>query len=105
MYGQSVTLTATVTARFGGTPNGTMTFKDGANILATVPCSGKCTLITAKLTTGSHSITAAYSGSPSYLSSTSTAAVVSEAGDIQYSAPILSQSFNAGDNRNFHGDR
>ena len=56
VYGQSVTLTATVTARFGGTPNGSVTFKDGTNALATVYCSGKSTFVTSKLMSGSHSM-------------------------------------------------
>lgn len=73
VYGQSVTLTATVTARFGGTPNGSVTFKDGTNALATVYCSGKSTFVTSKLMSGSHSISATYNGSSLYMSSTSTA--------------------------------
>ncbi len=75
VYGQSVTLTATVTARYGGTPNGSVTFKDGTNALGTGTCSGsgKSTLVVSKLTSGSHSITATYNGNSLYLSGTSSA--------------------------------
>lgn len=73
LYGQAVTLTATVTPRFGGIPNGSVTFRDGASVLGTVYCSGKSTLVVSKLTFGSHAVTATYSGSSTYLSSTSTA--------------------------------
>ncbi len=70
--GQSVTFTATV----GGTlaspaATGTVTFADGSTPLGTVPVSGgKATLTTSALAFGSHSITATYSGDPTYVSST-----------------------------------
>lgn len=75
VYGQSVTLTATVTSRFGGTTNGSVTFKDGTKILGTGTCSGsgKSMIVVSKLTSGSHSITATYNGSSFYLSSASSA--------------------------------
>ncbi|HEY4416901.1 MAG TPA: autotransporter-associated beta strand repeat-containing protein [Verrucomicrobiae bacterium] len=62
VYGQSVTFTATVTTSGGGTPSGSVTFKDGATTLATVTLdgTGKGTLATNGLSIGSHSITAVY---------------------------------------------
>lgn len=72
-YGQSITMTATVTSQ-AGTPGGSVTFYDGATNIGsqTLNGSGIATL-TAPLTTGSHSITASYAGNSGFLSSTSTA--------------------------------
>ena len=63
VYGDTVNLTATV-GTSGGTPGGAVTFYDGNTALATVPVDGTGTAIftTSDLSTGSHSITAAYSG-------------------------------------------
>ncbi len=67
--GQSVTLTATV-ALSGAT--GTIQFLDGATSLGTVPLSGTtASLSTAALVSGSHNITAVYSGDANYSTSTS----------------------------------
>jgi uncharacterized repeat protein (TIGR03803 family) len=80
-FGQSVILTATVTAT-SGTPTGTVTFKNGTATLATVTLSGGGAKYTNKtLAVGTHSITAVYNGSASFAASTSTAVsqVVSKA--------------------------
>jgi len=72
-YNQSVTFTATVTAT-GGTPTGTVTFKDGSSTLGTgTLSSGKATLAISTLAVASHSITAVYAASGSFLGSTSAA--------------------------------
>jgi hypothetical protein len=69
--GQAVTFTATV-AGGGGTPTGTVTFKDGGATIGTGTLSGgAASITTASLTTGNHSITAAYGGNGSFASSTS----------------------------------
>jgi hypothetical protein len=69
--GQSVTFTATVTSS-SGTPTGSVTFLDGATVLATVGLSGGvATFTTSTLTLGSHSITASYSGSATLAASVS----------------------------------
>src|SRR6516164_2353986 len=63
--GQSVGFTATVSvvAPGTGTPNGSVTFQDGATSLATVTLSsGAATFTASSLSAGSHSITAVYSG-------------------------------------------
>lgn len=68
-----VTFTATVAAIApgAGTAGGTITFKDGAMTLATITLSGgTATFTTSTLTTGAHSITATYSGSTSFYTST-----------------------------------
>ena len=75
-YGNAVTLTATVTGS-GGTPGGTVTFKDGAAVLgtATLNGSGQATFTTSTLSaSGSpHSLTAVYGGDGSFSSSSSSA--------------------------------
>src|SRR5262249_1463793 len=72
VLGKAVTFTATVTSS-GGTPAGTVTFKDGATTLgtATLNGSGQATFTTSALATGSHAITAAYAGDTNLSGSTS----------------------------------
>ena len=74
--GQSVTFTTTVTSG-GGTPTGTVTFRDGAAALgsATLAGAGVATLTISSLTLGSHSITAVYGGTAAFLTSTSAALI------------------------------
>jgi hypothetical protein len=83
VYGQSVTLTATVAA--GGptanVPEGTMTFLDGGTVLGTVAVNplglasfnGKVIFTTSALGTGSHALTAVYSGDTNFVGSASDA--------------------------------
>ncbi|HYM96421.1 MAG TPA: Ig-like domain repeat protein, partial [Candidatus Sulfotelmatobacter sp.] len=70
-YGDSVTFTATVTSS-AGTPSGTVTFKEGSTILATVTLngSGQATYTTSALSVGSHTISATYAASTDYAAST-----------------------------------
>jgi hypothetical protein len=74
--GQAVIFTATVTSA-GGTPTGTVTFKDGAAAIgsATLAGGGVAALTISSLTLGSHSITAVYGGSASFAASTSAALI------------------------------
>jgi hypothetical protein len=59
-------------ARRGGTPSGSVTFKDGTNILGTIKLvNGRATLRTRSLTVGTHSITAVYSGDINFVTSAS----------------------------------
>jgi uncharacterized delta-60 repeat protein/CSLREA domain-containing protein len=77
-FGQSVTFTATVTS-VGGVPGGIVQFKsDGSNIGSTVALnsSGVASLTTSALTSGTHTITADYSGNSNFLFSTGTLAAV-----------------------------
>ncbi len=64
VYGQPLTLTATVQAGPGaGTPTGTVTFLDGSTVVGTAPLSGgSVTYTTATLATGAHSLSAVYGG-------------------------------------------
>lgn len=73
--GQSVTFTATVTPQFGGTPAGTVTFtQNGTTILGTAPLNAGQAIFSKPFpSTGTRSITAAYSGSANFLPSTSPA--------------------------------
>jgi uncharacterized repeat protein (TIGR01451 family) len=65
-YGDPVTFTATVSGS-SGTPTGTVTFKDGATTLGTVPLvAGTASFTTSTLTTGVHTISAVYSGDATY---------------------------------------
>jgi len=76
-FGQVVTLLATVGGS-GGTPTGTVTFRNGVTTLgtATLNGAGQATLITSSLSVGSHSITAAYGGDGgSFNASTSSALI------------------------------
>jgi hypothetical protein len=76
VFGQSVTLTATVSAvgPGSGTPTGTVQFYDGTTLLGSHGLtSGVAALVTAKLATGTNSITAVYVASADYLTSTSSA--------------------------------
>jgi Bacterial Ig-like domain (group 3)/FG-GAP-like repeat/Abnormal spindle-like microcephaly-assoc'd, ASPM-SPD-2-Hydin len=72
IYGQTVTLTATVRSAAPGGATGTVTFKNGTMVLGTVALtSGKATTSTAKLPVGSDSLTATYNGDASDAKSTS----------------------------------
>ena len=58
-----VTYTATVTSQYGGAVTGTVTFQDGGSTVATVTLNGtQATFSTNYTVTGTHNITAAYSG-------------------------------------------
>ena len=72
--GEPVELYAIVNETASGTPTGTVTFKDGATTLATVPLVDGfvfASLSTSTLAVGSHSITAVYSGDANFAPSTS----------------------------------
>lgn len=78
LVGQSVTFTATVTPAVAGspTPSGSVTFKDGSAVLATVAVTDvqgqyMATFTTSSLTAGSHTITASYSD-PNYATASAT---------------------------------
>ena len=73
IFGQSVTLTATLSpvAPGAGTPTGTVTFLDGGSPIGTgTLSSGSATFTTSTLATGSHTITASYGGDGNFNAST-----------------------------------
>jgi hypothetical protein len=95
-FGQAVTFTATVTGS-GGTPTGTVTFKDGATNLGTVALngSGTATFTTSALSVGTHAMTADYSGDANFAAGTGTLAggqVVNPAGSSTTLASSLNPS-------------
>jgi Bacterial Ig-like domain (group 3)/MBG domain (YGX type)/Beta-propeller repeat len=74
VFGQSLTLTATVTSSASGTPTGTVTFLDGTTTIGSATLSnGQASLSVFSLTTGAHSIKAAYGGDATFAGSTSIA--------------------------------
>ena len=76
VYGQAVTLTATVSASSGGAgmPSGSVTFSEGATTLGSAPLdnTGRASLPLNSLTAGGHNITASYGGDVSFLASNAT---------------------------------
>ncbi len=69
--GQSVTLTATVSGT-GGTPTGTVDFKEGTTTLGSgTLVGGTATFVTSALAAGTHPITATYNGDTTFAGSTS----------------------------------
>jgi len=74
VFGQPVTLTATVTATApgAGAPDGTVTFSaDGASMGTAPLAAGAATLNSSALAVGSHTLSAAYGGSASFNGSSS----------------------------------
>jgi len=91
-FDQSVTFTAKVTSS-GGTPAGSVTFKDGTTTLGTKTLSGGvATLVASALAVGTHSITANYAGSADFNSSISPA--VSEVTDAAKTTTTIVSSVN-----------
>jgi len=78
VYGQSATFTAIVGGSLG-TPDGTVTFKDGAAILGTVALSGgQAILAVNTLNGGTHTVSAVFNGNSEYASSTGTLSQIVE---------------------------
>src|SRR5262249_20509331 len=75
VFGQQVTLTATVTSA-AGVPTGTVTFLDGTTVLGTaqVNAAGQATLAVS-LDVGSHALTASFAGTGGFADSTGVADV------------------------------
>jgi hypothetical protein len=89
VFGNNVIFTATVAATGGGTvtPDGTVTFMDGATMLGTgTIAAGVATYQTATLAVGMHSITAVYNGDAANGILTSTSAVLKQ--DVQAATTV-----------------
>ena len=72
VFGETVTFTAAVSTTSGGTPSGSIQFKDGATTITTAELSnGQAKFNNSALPVGPHSITAVYSGNSSFEGSTS----------------------------------
>ncbi|HET8644983.1 MAG TPA: Ig-like domain repeat protein, partial [Vicinamibacteria bacterium] len=68
-FGQTVTITASVSATAGPATDGTVTFRDGGTVIGgpvPVSASGQASMAVSSLAVGSHAITASYSGSTSF---------------------------------------
>ena len=77
-FNQPVTYSATVAvlAPGAGAPGGVVQFFDGGTLVGTSPLvAGTASLVTNGLTAGNHSITATYSGDPSFAASSATTAL------------------------------
>jgi hypothetical protein len=86
-YGESVTISSTVTSPDAGTPTGTITFLDGTTTLATVNLSGgTASYTTSAFKVGKHIISAIYSGDMVFAGSTSGNTVVS----VNQAQPVIS---------------
>jgi uncharacterized repeat protein (TIGR03803 family) len=71
--GKPVTFKATVAPQYSGTPAGKVVFQDGTTSLKTVTLSGgSASYTTSGLTSGTHTITATYSGSVNFAGSSAT---------------------------------
>src|SRR5260370_37192756 len=74
VYGQALTLVASVQPPRSGTATGTVTFFDGATPLGTANVSNNTAhLSVSSLSLGSHSLTAQYTGDPNYAAGSSAA--------------------------------
>ena len=95
VFGQAVTLVATMTVPGGGPLAGSVTFSDGGTTLGTVTLGGTdtATLTTSTLAIGAQSITAAYSGDADFLGvqSGATSESVAQAGTqmVLMSQPVF----------------
>lgn len=69
--GQTVTLTATVTSSTTGTPTQSVTFLDGSTPLGTELLAGGQASLTVALASGTHQLTAKYTGDQNFLASSS----------------------------------
>jgi hypothetical protein len=72
LFRQQVEIVATVTPQAGGTPTGTVTFRDGPSIVTTIPLSdGAAILRSNQFGVGKHTITATYRGDTAFNTSVS----------------------------------
>ena len=95
VWGQSVLFTATITP-VAPAPTGTVTFQDGgtniAGCVSRAIAARVATCTTAALAVGSHSVTAVYSGNPTY--ATSTSAPVTQMVTVGSTTTVVAASVN-----------
>jgi hypothetical protein len=96
MDDKAFTLTATVKAANGGTPTGTVTFKDGTTqvlgtVTLTAAMAGKASLTVASTSEGSHTFSATYGGDATYAASTGslTVKVLEDYSCDAYDSPLV----------------
>ena len=92
--GQAVTFSASVALSSGaGTPTGTMEFVNDQTVLATVPVSGgAASFATAALSSGTHTVTAMYSGDANYDGSSSAPVQITVTPTRDYSLALSESS-------------
>lgn len=98
-FGQSVTLTDTISKSSTTIPTGTVTFYDGGIAIGTNPVSviGVATFTISTLSVGSHSITAIYSGDATYLTEASNSVSLTVIqGDFIIAVSPATQTINSG---------
>jgi hypothetical protein len=105
-YGTNVTFTATVTSSFG-TPSGTVTFMAGSTPIgtATLNAGGVATVANNTLTVNTYTVTASYSGSTNFATSSGTNNLTVHTAPVQinwnppapivYGTPLSSSQLNA----------
>lgn len=94
VYGNPFILEARVTANFG-VPTGTITIKEGVTTLGVITLENRLAIFTSsnRVTVGSHTYTAQYSGDSNFNSSTSfNITIVVQAATVPYSANGISSS-------------
>ncbi|MFY9853825.1 MAG: Ig-like domain-containing protein, partial [Terracidiphilus sp.] len=86
--GASVTLTAVVSGKYGGTPTGSVSFSNGSTSLGSVSLTGgSAGLTTTTLPVGTDTITAVYGGDTNFTSSTSNS--LSQVVVVPNPAPVI----------------
>ncbi len=96
-YGQPATYTATVTSGAVPVTAGTVTFLDGNTPISpalSLDANGQAAFSSAALVPGSHTITAAYSGTPGGAGTTGFGASAASAGVTVYPAPLPASAVN-----------
>jgi hypothetical protein len=87
--GQSITLTAQVASATTGTPTGIVSFFDGATLLSTVPLSGgAASYSTTSLSSGTHTLTATYSGDVNFTASSPTSPTTVTVASLDFTVTI-----------------
>ena len=94
VYGQPVTLTATVSSSAGASPSGMVSFYDGTTVLGTAPVdsSGTATLSATKLVLGANTITAHYNGDPIFVGVSSSSSVSVRIGQAESHVVVVPQA-------------
>jgi hypothetical protein len=103
-FGQSVTLTDTISKSSTTIPTGTVTFYDGGIAIGTNPVSviGVATFTISTLSVGSHSITAIYSGDATYLTEASNSVSLTVIqGDFIIAVSPATQTINSGQSASY----
>jgi hypothetical protein len=87
--GESITLTAQVASATSGMPTGFVNFFDGATLLSSVPLSGgAASYSTTSRSSGTHTLTATYSGDVNFTASSSTSSTTVTVASLDFTMTI-----------------